>query len=368
MSTANETGMKTIRSFTNLFKLGLKAAAMSSPADYAAALVGDSGKLLRTYQLANNRCLTVVQGSVVDFRSTNGAIVNAANEGCLSGGGVDGAITNVGGPNLAKDRRKLPVLSWDIRCYTGDAKRTGPGNYGSLRVPYVIHAVGPDYNSYDEDNDVETPHSLLQNAYAAALDCTLDTSIQKVAFALLSAGIFRGEQRLSTVLCLGVEAIRDWSSDQSKLGNSKLEDIVLYAFTDKEAMTLLQVCDFLLPSKSDEEDVKQTPIEQNERGEGTVMLTTAEIKEDATRVDGPPAVEAQYDGTKGSRKMTAINGYVIAGGDDGSGTKIIKEEKSKKLKTGDTEPNDGDSSNAEQTDKPAVQMNCDQENPDESEP
>jgi O-acetyl-ADP-ribose deacetylase len=369
--------MKTINSFTNLFKLGLKAAAMSSQATYADALVGDSGKLLRTYQLANNRCLTVVQGSVVDFRSTHGAIVNAANEGCLSGGGVDGALVYAGGPNLAEDRRKLPLLYRNIRCFTGDAKRTGPGNYGSLRVPYVIHAVGPDYSMYEEENNVDTPHGLLQKAYAASLDCTLDTPIQKVAFALLSAGIFRGEQSLNTVLRLGVESIRAWSSDRHKLDNSKLEDIVLYAFTNKEAKTLLRVCDDVLLDNSNDQGNKQPPSKQNEREKG--------VKEKEPVAQDPQEVKGQDEGAKGSPKTANVYDDIVVGGkrtkvDDGNEPKKMEEgdPESTKLKTRDSEPNDGYSSYAEQTkaDKPAGQVkqassekkNHDKEDPNESKP
>ena len=74
--------------------------------------------------------------------------------------------------------------------------------------------------------------------------------IQTIGFSLLSAGVFRGDQSLAAVLAIGVKAIRDWSRDHSTNPNSKLEEILLFAFTDLEVRTLLRVCDRLLLPKT----------------------------------------------------------------------------------------------------------------------
>jgi hypothetical protein len=66
------------------------------------------------------------------------AIVNAANTGCLGGGGVDGAISSAGGEDLYQARRALPELnSRGLRCKTGDAKITIGGD---LNARFCIHA------------------------------------------------------------------------------------------------------------------------------------------------------------------------------------------------------------------------------------
>ena len=187
--------------------------------------------------------LNIVRGSVLDFAAPSsssssqppriGAIVNAANEGCLGGGGVDGAITTAGGDALRQDRNALPILGGRtskhrsgaaIRCRTGDAVLTGPApnqsNYGALQVPYVIHAVGPAYFQYE---NFAVPDLLLRSAYQHSLErcCTTTTgdaddtnsgrsTITDVGFSLLSAGIFRGDRTLEEILTISLTAIRDW--------------------------------------------------------------------------------------------------------------------------------------------------------------
>src|SRR6266446_8168411 len=76
------------------------------------------------------------------------AIVNAANEWMLGGGGVDGAIHRAAGPELLEACRAIPEVRPGVRCPTGEARVT-PG----FRLParYVIHAVGPRFRGRPED-------------------------------------------------------------------------------------------------------------------------------------------------------------------------------------------------------------------------
>jgi O-acetyl-ADP-ribose deacetylase (regulator of RNase III) len=216
---------------------------------------------LATFGLNKRLDLTIVQGTVVDFTTTNNnkaAIVNAANEGCLGGGGVDGAITSAGGENLARDRRALPEIMM-IRCPTGSAVVTGPNVYGQLKVPYVIHAVGPCYYDFQT---FDIPDQFLQSAYRSSLECCRQHEIERVAFSLLSAGVFRGRRNLRDVLTLTVHAIRDWANNHQNNQDTidpnddddriilededaydyALESITLCAFSEQESKLLLDVC------------------------------------------------------------------------------------------------------------------------------
>lgn len=199
------------------------------------------------FKLRSKISLFVHRGSVLDFQHENGAIVNAANEVCLGGGGVDGAISEAGGDQLYQARCALPIVKRTnvsndpIRCPTGQAKLTGPfqpfvdGSSMSeykLQVPYVIHAVGPDYNIC---SSLEKGDTLLRSAYMECLERSKEAKVQAIAFSLLSAGVYRGPKSIREVLEIGLNTIIGFE------GYEELEEIHLYAFTSGEMKTLLDI-------------------------------------------------------------------------------------------------------------------------------
>ncbi len=118
--------------------------------------------------------LELVEGDIT--QQDTEAIVNAANESLIPGGGVDGAIHRAGGPSIAEEARKYG------RCPTGSAVITGAGK---LKAKYVIHAVGPRY----KDGKHGEPE-LLASAYRSALNICLEKGIDSVAFPSLSTGAY----------------------------------------------------------------------------------------------------------------------------------------------------------------------------------
>lgn len=104
------------------------------------------------------------------------AIVNAANEQLLPGGGVCGAIHRAAGPGLAEECRKVAP------CLTGSAKLTAGYN---LKARWVIHAVGPVWRGGGSGED-----ELLTGAYRSAMEIARDRCLDSIAFPAISTGIY----------------------------------------------------------------------------------------------------------------------------------------------------------------------------------
>ena len=128
------------------------------------------------------------------------AIVNAANQTLLGGGGVDGAIHRAAGPQLLNECKNLPQIRPNVRCPTGEAKITKAYN---LPATYVIHTVGPIWHGGTKNEE-----TLLQNCYTNSLKLATQHNVQTIAFPSISTGIYN--YPFKTASTLAYHTIQDY--------------------------------------------------------------------------------------------------------------------------------------------------------------
>ena len=134
--------------------------------------------------------MTVTEGDITKLAVD--AIVNAANESLLGGGGVDGAIHDAAGPELLAECRKIGD------CPTGEA-RINKGYL--LPAGHVIHTVGPVWQGGGEGEE-----GLLESCYRNALGLAVDHGLGSVAFPAISTGVYRFPADLAAEIAVSTVA------------------------------------------------------------------------------------------------------------------------------------------------------------------
>ena len=146
--------------------------------------------------------IKITAGNIVD--EAVDAIVNAANEALISGGGVDGAIARAAGPGLEVARRALGG------CAVGEAKYTLGFN---LKANYIIHTVAPRYffSAYDTDK-----RELLARCYENSLNLAKSLDVKSIAFPALGTGAYGWPHEEAAPIA--IHAITKWQKENANYG------------------------------------------------------------------------------------------------------------------------------------------------------
>ena len=154
--------------------------------------------------------ISIIKGDIVEQHVE--AIVNAANNSLLGGGGVDGTIQKAAGPGLLEECRKLNG------CATGEAKIT-EGH--ALPASYVIHTVGPVWK-----DGKHRENELLSQCYHNCLRIAKKYGLRTIAFPSISTGAYRYPVERASRIAIS-EIVRFLGSDES------IRNVIIVCFNDE---------------------------------------------------------------------------------------------------------------------------------------
>lgn len=173
-----------------------------------------TSKLAENATSIHNDRIGLIRGDITKLEVD--AIVNAANESLMGGGGVDGAIHRAAGRKLVEECRTLGG------CKTGSSKIT---DAYELPCKKVIHAVGPRYN----DMYPERCQARLRGCYQSALELAVKHQLKSIAFSAISTGIYGyPSPQAALIACETVKKFLD--GDHGR----KLDKVIFVTFEEKD--------------------------------------------------------------------------------------------------------------------------------------
>ncbi|MGD9161357.1 MAG: O-acetyl-ADP-ribose deacetylase [Desulfobacteraceae bacterium] len=154
--------------------------------------------------------IDIIEGDITKQKVD--AIVNAANNSLLGGGGVDGAIHRAAGPELLAETKTIGG------CPTGEARSSGGYD---LPAKWVIHTVGPIWRGGNNNED-----TLLVSCYRSCFSLAKDLGIKSIAFPSISTGVYSFPLKRATNIALGeTKALLD--------SGTELERIIFVCFGER---------------------------------------------------------------------------------------------------------------------------------------
>ena len=203
--------------------------------------------------------LEIVRNDIT--KMTVDAIVNAANESLLGGGGVDGAIHYAAGPELLAECKTLGG------CKTGKAKITGGYN---LPAKYVIHTVGPIY-----EDGKHGEKALLESCYRESLALAKEHNCETVAFPLISSGVYGYPK--DQALKVAIDVISDFLLENEMKVYIIIFDKAAYKISEK---LFSDIAEYIDDNYADEHtDYRRESIRMNAPMQASVGLFEADLCE-----------------------------------------------------------------------------------------
>ena len=166
--------------------------------------------------------IKIIQGDITTLAVD--AIVNAANQVMLGGGGVDGAIHRAAGKELFEACLKVPEVRPGVRCPTGEARIT-PGF--KLPAKFVIHTVGPVYR----DGQHGEPEKLAA-CYRNSLALAVENGCKSIAFPCISTGVYG--YPIEAAAKIAVEEVREFLSPAEDAENAEEMEVIFCCFSERD--------------------------------------------------------------------------------------------------------------------------------------